>query len=183
MMAAFAMAAAADPAGATPFDFVIKIDPDTLLVRPGVGDFLATRCTGGRGVWGVTVPTRGRDRLLYLLDLLPVGFRRKQVGNDVQRQWSLSRLRPVWWGDIGRRALLRRRNPYRFRFAAGCFYAVGGESFRELAACGVFGRQVFGRHGFLTSEEDPAGQHARRLAGRPDHRHSTPSTPAGAIPA
>jgi hypothetical protein len=154
MMTAFSLAAVAGAKSGRGFDFVAKIDPDTLFIRPGLADSIA-RHAGPRGIWGVTVPTRGRDKLLYLLDLLPAGFRRKQIGNSIGREWSLSRWGPVWWSAAGRRALFRRRNAYRFRFAAGCFYAVGGETVRELAGCGAFDGPAFVRHGFLTSEEDP----------------------------
>jgi len=136
--------------GRPPYDFVVKLDPDALFLRPDFLRFIARHCSP-RGIWGMVGPMRKRDRVLLLADLFPAGFRRKTTGTLIQRAWEPRRFRPVWWADIGRRALL---NGFRFRYANGSMYALGGDTLRALAGRGYLQRRVAGRHGFITSEED-----------------------------
>jgi hypothetical protein len=150
----------------TPYDIVMKIDPDSLVVREDFLDSFRHDIVrrGGRGLWSIAHPNRFRDVVLFLADLLPAGFRRKTVGTIIQRDWELSRMRPVWWSDIGWRALF---HGYRFRYSHGAFYAFGGETFREIARRGYLDRLVIGRHGFVTSEEDPMATVLTRAVGDP----------------
>ena len=101
------------------FDIVVKIDADALVVRNDLGDFLEKSCPNRLGLYGAGNLMRWRDRLLYLMDYLPMGFNRALVDGVIQREWQLSRNYPVWWIDFGRRALL---NGFRFT----TFPAVSG---------------------------------------------------------
>lgn len=136
------------------YDLLVKIDPDSLVLRDDWLDSFSADVSarGGRGIWSIARPFRKQDALLFLLDLLPMGFRRKKTGTLIDRKWELRRWRPVWWAGIGWRALFR---GLRSRYSHGAFYAIGGETFRDVARRGFFKRLKPDRHGFFTSEEDP----------------------------
>jgi hypothetical protein len=158
-----------------PYDLVVKLDPDSLLLRRDTVAFLAGRCPR-RGIAGILHNMRRRDQLLFLADLLPVGFRRQSVDGVVHHKWEFRRFGPVWWSDIGRRALL---NGFRFRYTHGALYVIGGETLQSLAAAGYLHRPLAGRHGFMTSEEDPMASVLTAAVGHPIVDLNAPGAPFG----
>lgn len=134
-----------------PYDWILKLDADALVLRADLGRHLAAVCAGATGVWGCVFPMRHRDRLLLLADLLPAGFRRRTVDGTIRRDWELRRWRPVWWLGIGLRAF---RHGFRFRMVPGSFFVWSGATLRKIAAAGLLDRHRTGRHGFVTSEDD-----------------------------
>lgn len=133
-------------------DYVVKLDTDTLVIDPNFGGFVKQQCQDTGGLWAVTQTLRKRDLLLVLADLFPFGFRRKRVGSMIQRKWQLSRLLPVWWTDIGLKAL-RTRQPIN-QIATGGIYIIAGPLLQRFKQRGYLDRDVSKRYGFVTSEED-----------------------------
>jgi hypothetical protein len=134
-----------------PYELVVKLDGDTLVLRADLGRHLLDTCSGRAGVWGCSFPMRQRDRLLLLADLLPAGLRRRTVDGTIRRGWQLGRWRPVWWAGIGLRAFV---NGFRFRTVPGSFFVWSGATLRKVASQGLLDRHRIGRHGFITSEDD-----------------------------
>lgn len=133
-------------------DYAIKIDTDTLFLGKKFGDFVKTKCNDEYGFYGVTHTLRKRDLLLLLSDLLPFGWRRKKANGQIQRKWSFSRLLPVWWTDIGYKAILRSRS---FNtIITGGVYIITGPLLQQFEELGYWDRDVTKRYGFITSEED-----------------------------
>jgi hypothetical protein len=118
-------------------DLVVKIDADALVLRSDLGAFMAKTCPDQMGLCGELHTLRRRDALLYLADQLPLGFRRAMAGPVIQHRWELKRWRPVWWADLGRAALV---NGFRFKYAPGCFWYLGGKTLRALAEGGYLAR-------------------------------------------
>ncbi len=132
------------------YDIIIKLDPDTLVVREDLGRSLAEHCVGGTGIWGITYPMRVRGRVPLLADLIPFGFRRKRDGQQIQRRWELRRLYPVWWWRFGVKAFL---NGFRFRFAGGPFYVITGRTLRTMHEQGFLRADHRYRHGLFFQED------------------------------
>jgi hypothetical protein len=133
----------------TRFDLIVKLDPDTLVVRRDFGQFLAENCAGPRGLSGEMHEMLPRLKLSFLLDQLPFGFRRKSTGGVMQHGGELSRFAPVWWSDIGRKAI---GGGFRFRYVPGCFFVLGGETLRTLDRSGYLARSQ-ARHGLLFNDD------------------------------
>jgi hypothetical protein len=131
------------------FDAVIKIDADALVLREDLGAFIAAACRDGRGLFGEQHAMRARDRVLYAADQLPAGFTREVVDGTIQRRWRLSRLKPVWWADLGRKALL---NGFKFQYIPGCFWFLGGQTLAALDAAGHLRRDQ-ATHGFVFNDD------------------------------
>jgi hypothetical protein len=131
------------------FDAVVKIDTDALVIRKDLGKFISEVCTDGLGLYSEAHAMRARDQILYLADLMPFGFKRKKLDGVIQRQWQLSRNHPVWWADLGIKALL---NGFRFRFIHGSFWFIGGRTVRELEASGCLSRNQ-SKHGFVFNDD------------------------------
>lgn len=131
------------------FDIVVKIDSDALVVRDDLGDFLEKSCPNGLGLYGEGREMRGRDRLLFLADYLPMGFKRESIDGVIQRKWQLSRTYPVWWSDVGTRALL---NGFRFHFIPGCFWYLGGKTLQKLKEVGYLSRDQ-SNYGFVFNDD------------------------------
>ena len=131
------------------FDVVVKIDADALVLREDLGDFIASACPDGRGLFGEQHAMRWRDRLLYVADQLPAGFNRQVIDGTIQRRWRLSRTKPVWWSDLARRAL---RNGFRFQYIPGCFWFIGGQTLFTLDAAGFLERDQT-VHGFVFNDD------------------------------
>ena len=131
------------------FDIVVKIDADALVVRDDLGDFLEKSCPNGLGLYGEGNLMRWRDRLLYMMDYLPMGFKRALVDGVIQREWQLSRNYPVWWTDFGRRALL---NGFRFHYIPGCFWYLGGKTLQKLKEVGYLSRDQ-SKYGFVFNDD------------------------------
>lgn len=133
-------------------DYAIKIDTDTLFLGKAFGDFVKNQCVEPDGFWGVTHKLRKRDLLLLLSDLFPFGWRRKKENGLIQRKWSFSRLLPVWWTDIGYKAVLKDRQFT--TIITGGVYVIAGPLLQRFKELGYWDRDVTKRYGFITSEED-----------------------------
>lgn len=131
------------------FDAVIKIDADAIVIRKDLGEFIADVCVDGIGLYGEAYPMRLQDKILYLADFIPFGFKRKLVDGIIQRQWQFSRLYPVWWVDLGFKALL---NGFRFRYIPFCFWILGGKTLQKLSSQGYFTRDQ-SRYGFVFNDD------------------------------
>ena len=131
------------------FDIVLKLDPDALVTRYDLGEFLTKQCSDGLGFYGELYGMRKRDALLYCADLLPFGFRRRQVDGVIQHQWELSRVSPVWWTDIGWKAIA---NGFHFTFIPGCFWFMGGKTLKSLHEAGYLARNQ-SSYGFVFNDD------------------------------
>lgn len=133
------------------YDFIVRIDTDALVVREGIAVAFHEHCVDSKGVYGVQRRMRGRDAAALLLDLLPIGFKRKRSNGVVGRSYGFTRLRPVWWWRVGLGALAK---GFRFKFPDGCCYVLGGELPRALREAGALDLYRADRYGLITSEED-----------------------------
>lgn len=133
------------------YDFILRIDTDALVVRPGIAAEFHEHCVDSIGIYGVQRRMRGRDAVALLLDLLPIGFKRKRSNGVVERSYGFTRVRPVWWWRVG---LLALANGFRFKFPDGCCYVLGGELPRALFEAGSLDLYRADRYGLITSEED-----------------------------
>jgi hypothetical protein len=134
------------------YDVILRIDTDALVIRPNLGAALQQICTDRTGLYGVIQYMRPKDRLGFLLDLLPIGLKRDaQNGSHITRTYSLSRFSPVWWWRIGVQGLLR---GFRFGFVQGSCYVLGGDVPRKLQQQGLLNQYNAHQFGLITSEED-----------------------------
>jgi hypothetical protein len=131
------------------FDMVVKIDADALVIRDDLGDFLEKSCPNGVGLYGEGNMMRWRDRILYLADFLPIGFKRKSTEQVIQREWELSRIYPVWWADLGMRSLF---NGFQFKYIPGCFWYLGGKTLQKLKEVGYLSRDQ-NNYGFVFNDD------------------------------
>lgn len=133
------------------YDFILRIDTDALVVRKGIAASFAEHCVDSKGLYGVQRRMRVRDAAALLLDLLPVGFKRKRSSGIVEHSYAFTRLRPVWWWQVGLRAIVR---GFRFKFPDGCCYVLGGELPHVLHKTGALDLYRANHYGLITSEED-----------------------------
>jgi hypothetical protein len=99
------------------YDYVVRVDADIHLGSRRLGDLLRPDHSPSCGLLGNTLAMRHRDFLLWIADLTPAGLRRKlQADGRMEHRWELGRTRPVWWSDIGWRAL---RQGFRGRIVTG----------------------------------------------------------------
>lgn len=133
-----------------PFDLFIKQDPDALVIRNDLGDFVSDHCRDRGKMWGLTFTQRLRDRVLFVADLLPFGFRRKVYDGCIGRRWELRRTRPVWWFRFGWRALA---NGYRFSLAGGGFYIISMDLLYRMKQLGYLENATVDGHGFVCEED------------------------------
>jgi hypothetical protein len=131
------------------FDLVVKIDADAIVARKDLGEFMAKVCPDGIGLYSEAYSMRPQDRILYLADCIPFGFKRQCIDGVIQRQWQFGRTYPVWWADFGIKALL---NGFRFSFIPGCFWFLGGKTLQVLEAVGYFTRDQ-SKYGFVFNDD------------------------------
>lgn len=131
------------------FDLVVTIDADALVLRNDLGEFMQKTCPNGLGLYGEGNVMRWRDRLLFLADYLPVGFKRKSLEGVIQREWELSRTSQVWWADMGRRSLF---NGFQFEYIPGCFWYLGGKTLQKLQEKGYLSRDQ-SKYGFVFNDD------------------------------
>ena len=131
------------------FDMIVKIEADALVVRDDLGTFMEKTCPNGLGLYGERYTMRWRDRVLFLADFLPMGFKRELVDGVIQRQWQLSRTSPVWWSDFGMRALL---NGFQFDYIPCCFWFLGGKTLQKLKEVGYLSREQ-SKYGFVFNDD------------------------------
>lgn len=134
------------------YDVILRIDSDALVIRPGLGTALQKLCTDRNGLYGVIQYMRSKDRIGLLLDLLPIGLKRRaQQGRRIEQSYTLSRFSPVWWWKIGIQGFMR---GFRFGFVQGSCYVLGGDVPRKLLQRGLLHHYNAQRFGLITSEED-----------------------------
>ncbi|HVU05899.1 MAG TPA: hypothetical protein VHE30_29320 [Polyangiaceae bacterium] len=131
------------------FDQIVKLDPDALVVRRDLGRFLAESTIGRRGLAGEMHGMRLRDCAPFLLDQLPFGYRRRSANGVLAHDKEFRRVGPVWWTDIGVRALL---GGFHFRYVPGCFFVLGGDTLRALHERGYLARSQ-ARHGLVFNDD------------------------------
>jgi len=149
------------------YDVILRIDTDALVIRAGLGDVLQKMCTDREGLYGVLQHMRIKDRVGFLMDLLPFGLKRKfEKGARLSDSFSLSRYHPVWWSRIGFLGLLR---GFRFAFVQGSCYFLGGDVPRKLLREGFLDCYDSRRFGLITSEEDVIVTLMCKAAGIPVH--------------
>ena len=134
-------------------DLVVKTDCDALIIRNDFGKVLneLSSSEDNPACWGYGLHMRRRDRILYLADLLPIGFRRAVRSEKITRDWELRRLKPVWWWRWGIKGLFR---GFSFRYVGGSFYIMNRAAIRILEEHGCLTSHTRERLGFVTSEED-----------------------------
>jgi hypothetical protein len=128
---------------------VVKIDPDTCLIAPGVSDLMRARlAAAGPGIVGAyrvsgmgAIRQFGRLRRNMLLDLLPVGLHKDRQTVRVGR--------PYWAAYVSR----ARRNGYEFgEHVLGALSGLHGATLRGLSDAGFLA--IPDDHRALTVEED-----------------------------
>jgi hypothetical protein len=128
---------------------IVKIDPDTCLIAPGVSDLMRARlAAAGAGIVGMyrTSPTGavrefGRIRRNMLLDLLPVGLHKDRQSVRVGR--------PYWAPFVSG----ARRNGYEFgEHVLGALSGLHGATLRGLSEAGFLA--IPDDYRALTVEED-----------------------------
>lgn len=131
-------------------DYVLRVDADLYINRRDLSALFDAKKLPEAGLVGVPATLRGRDFFLLLCDLLPVGFRRRMRAGFVEHKWELSRWLPVFWGDIGRKALLK--SPNRL-FMGGAFQIIAFRSILAMKRKGWLDRTVLGRIGLIFGED------------------------------
>jgi hypothetical protein len=134
-----------------PYDLVVKMDPDTLVIRDGLLEIMKKHCLGGEGIWGPRQKMRLKDRIPLLLDLLPAGFRRRRRGTIIEHAYELRRFRPVWWNRMGWNAL---RRGFKFQFVPGAMMIISMRTVQKALEREYLENRFNRGHGFITSEED-----------------------------
>jgi len=135
----------------TAYDIILRIDTDALAIRHGLGESLRVSCTDRHGLYGVIQRMRLKDRIAFLIDLLPIGPKRQIRNGRIGHSFRSLRFSPVWWWGLGIRGLLR---GFRFTFVQGSCYLLGGDVPRDLMKLGFLDRFSERRYGLVTSEED-----------------------------
>ena len=131
-------------------DLLIKIDPDTVLIRSGLIELFQERFTQhGPGICGSHrtspdgMPRSFRHHaLLVALDTMPVGPKKK--------------VRTLRWKPVGYfpHILKALRRGYRIgENVQGGLYAVDGRTLQELSGSGFLKAMAFGRHGMVWADD------------------------------
>lgn len=120
-----------------PFDYLLRTDPDVHFCGRGLESFFDVKNLPSKGVVSPIFRMRTRDLILYLGDLLPLGFRRRRRNGGVEHAWEFAGQRQVWWADFGRRAL---RNGYRGEVTPGAFLLIAWETLQVMNRAGIFAR-------------------------------------------
>lgn len=119
------------------YDYVLRVDPDIYLTSGKLARLFDEDLLPDRGLVGTTNQMRLRDLVLWLADLVPVGWRRRQLADGrMEHDWVI-RTVPVWWRDIGLSALKRR---FRGRMATGVLYVLAWSTLSALHECGWLSR-------------------------------------------
>ena len=112
------------------FDAIVKFDSDTLFTSPRFSDtlkeFIRLR---GPAIAGVRGKLRFRDRILLTMDLLPFGFRRQIVDDQIIHRWG-PRPRPTAISRVLRQALKR---GYRYTYVNGAMSIYNMALIDEMA--------------------------------------------------
>jgi hypothetical protein len=132
------------------FDYILRVDADLFFNRKDLAGIFESGLLPKQGMVGTFAEFRGRDFIQLLADLLPLGFRRRQVNGVVEHKWELKRMRPVWWWDLGLRAIM---NGFRRRFIGGPFQIIAGTTLREWAGRGWLDRKPLAGLGLVFGED------------------------------
>ena len=112
------------------YDYVLRVDADVHFCRPDLANLFAPGVLPTQGIIGQPLVMRSRDFAQVWADVLPVGFRRRRTDDSkIEHQWELKRGRPVWWHNIGWRALA---NGFRGVIIPGCFIIIAGATLAAL---------------------------------------------------
>lgn len=124
-------------AGSQTYDYILRVDPDIYLTSRKLARLFDEDLLPERGLVGATNQMRRRDLALWLADLVPVGWRRRQLADGrMEHDWVM-RTAPVWWGDIGLHAL---KGGFRGRMVTGVLYALAWSTLSALHARGWLSR-------------------------------------------
>ncbi|GAB2516125.1 hypothetical protein [Microbulbifer agarilyticus] len=146
------------------YDLILRIDTDALVIREGLDKELYRAFSDKDALYGVLKPMRPKDRIGYLLDLFPFGFKRKLDGHRLSKRFSFSRFSPVWWWRAGVSALIK---GFKFHYVEGSCYFMGGNFPKVLLKSGFLDLFDKKKHGLITSEEDVLVTTLCRAAGSP----------------
>lgn len=120
------------------YDYVLRVDTDIHFCRRDLAELFKPGVLPELGITGQTLAMRSRDLVQILMDILPVGFRRRHLPDrTIAHTWELSRFRPVWWQSIGWRALW---HGFRGVILPGCFIAMSGKTLAEMSRRGWLDR-------------------------------------------
>lgn len=133
-----------------PFDYVVRVDADLFFNRQELAALFDSKRLPERGLVGITAKFRWRDFIQFFADLIPLGFRRNQQHGVVEHKWELKRTRPVWWWDLGVRALF---HGFGRRFIGGPFQIMAGSTLAELAKRGWLNRKPLEGLGLVFGED------------------------------
>jgi hypothetical protein len=131
-------------------DYILRVDADLFFNRKELALLFDSNKLPKTGMCGVKTTFRWRDLVLLLADLFPIGFRRRQRQGVVEHKWELRRLRPVWWCDLGFRALVHGFNR---RFIGGPFQIIAGSTLTEWAQRGWLKRKPLTSLGLIFGED------------------------------
>jgi hypothetical protein len=141
-------------------DYFLRVDADLFINRGEVSELFSAGRLPARGLVGSVMAFRWRDYVQVFLDLLPFGWRRKQVDGKIGHAWSLTRPRPVWWSDFGRRAVC---HGLKRRYVHGAFMIMAGETLRDLQRSGWLDRQPSAGMGLVFGDDVMASLLVRGL--------------------
>lgn len=132
------------------FDYILRVDADLFFNRKELAQLFDSSKLPKKGMFGVKATFRPRDFVQVIADLLPFGFRRRQTQGIVEHKWEFKRTKPVWWWDLGIRALL---NGFNRRFIGGPFQILAGSTLAEMAKRGWLQRQPLTGLGLVFGED------------------------------
>jgi hypothetical protein len=129
-------------------DYMIKLDPDALCVRAGFLDQIAAMNPAYPA--GHMRSMRRKDAVAWILDLAPIGLKRRSRGAWIEKDFRLGRWRSVWWRKMGITALFR---GWRFYFPNGGCMVIPRDVVSRVASQ-FLDHADFSRFGLMTSEDD-----------------------------
>jgi hypothetical protein len=136
------------------YDYILKVDPDIYLTSRRLARLFDGNLLPDCGLVGPTNQMRRRDLFLWLADLAPVGWRRRQLADGrMEHGWEI-RTAPVWWSDIGLSALSK---GFRGRMVSGALYVLAWSTLLTLHERGWLSRShqamglVFGEDLFVST--------------------------------
>ncbi|HYX39328.1 MAG TPA: glycosyltransferase [Oligoflexus sp.] len=132
------------------FDYVLRVDADLFFNRKDLAGIFESHRLPKQGMIGSFARFRVRDYIQVLADLVPFGFRRRQVNGIVEHKWEFKRVRAVWWWDLGLRAL---RYGFNREFIGGPFQIIAGSTLMELSRKGWLDRRPLENLGLVFGED------------------------------
>lgn len=133
-----------------PLDYVVRVDADLFFGRTDLSAVFDSSQLPRTGMVGCRTVFRWRDYVQVLGDLAPLGFRRRHERGVITHTWELARMKPVWWSDIGWRAL---GNGFGRSFLNGPFQVISGQSLSQLKEKGWLDRSPSAGLGLVFGED------------------------------